>query len=399
MKLIVIRFTKAIFFVVLFFSCNNESVSDKNLVTKKNEIEISFKEFDKSKITERLKELISDLHKGKIDKKFLLDENLGLTESTLSIIKDEFFSKDKETIQKRIDLINLYPTSKGQYLISLSFTSLSTEGFTEIDFIVDLIAVEELGETYFTIPLRYYTRHWSKEAVGKITYNFRGNLNLDRASLFDQKNNIIATNLGTKPEFLNFYITDNYQEILKLRGFKYKSSSKGDYRDGYGVVDNTIFAVMGNEDFSHDMLHYYSSSIHNKADRNWIVEEGLAYLWGNAYYGDLRGETITQSKLVQRLSDYIKENPDENLLELFNEDSKVFEDIAPEISTQSIITGVILSELRRTNGLNTVVALIEIGRKDSKATFLEELQKLGIDKQNFHSYVSRAILNYLKYSS
>ena len=88
---------------------------------------------------------------------------------------------------------------------------------------------------------------------------------------------------------LNFYLCDNYQEILQLLGFDYDLSANGTTRDGYGVISQSIFSVMHHEDFSHDIFHYYSGKVNERSNRNWITEEGIAYSWGNVYYTDKNG--------------------------------------------------------------------------------------------------------------
>ena len=96
---------------------------------------------------------------------------------------------------------------------------------------------------------------------------------------------------------------------IHLLGFGYSLYSNGKYRDGYGVDTKTIFAVMNNEDFSHDMFHYYSGQINKRENRNWITEEGIAYAWGNAYYTDKNGEMISNKRLITELKDYLAKNP------------------------------------------------------------------------------------------
>jgi hypothetical protein len=56
-------------------------------------------------------------------------------------------------------------------------------------------------------------------------------------------------------------------------GYEYRATSNGKTRNGYGVVANTIFSVMHNEDFSHDLFHYYSAKIRSN-EENWYAEEG-----------------------------------------------------------------------------------------------------------------------------
>ena len=187
-------------------------------------------------------------------------------------------------------------------------------------------------------------------------------------------------------------MTDNYQEILQLLGFGYSLNSNGSYRDGYGVKNKTIFAVMNNEDFSHDMFHYYSGKINKGVNRNWITEEGIAYLWGNAYYTDKNGEMITNKKLVLELKNYLSKNPNTNLFEIFSKNENIFNHIAPEVSVRSTISGVIANQVEKKKGLKGILSLINAGSQNRLESYLKMTNELlEINKNNFNKKVLKLI--------
>lgn len=189
-------------------------------------------------------------------------------------------------------------------------------------------------------------------------------------------------------------MTDNFQEISELLSFGYSVYSNGKYKDGYGVDSKTIFAIMGNEDFSHDTFHYYSGQINKRENRNWITEEGIAYAWGNAYYTDKNGKMITQKRLVLKLQDYLSKNPDTNLYELFIDNKKIFNNIAPEISVRSVISGIITNKVEMEKGEDGISKLINAGRKNRLESYLIVTDELiGINKENFNSKVAKLIKN------
>ncbi|UII76327.1 hypothetical protein LV716_00610 [Flagellimonas sp. HMM57] len=178
-------------------------------------------------------------------------------------------------------------------------------------------------------------------------------------------------------------------------GFKYSLFPNGKYRDGYGVDSKTIFAIMSNEDFSHDIFHYYSGKINKREDRNWITEEGIAYLWGNAYYTDNNGEMITHQRLVLELHNYLSKNPKTNLYELFKSNKKIFHHIAPEISVRSTISGIIAQEIETKKGKEGITKLINAGRENRLESYLKATDELiGINKKNFNVIVKKLIENY-----
>ena len=57
-----------------------------------------------------------------------------------------------------------------------------------------------------------------------------------------------------------------------MLGHDYDAESAGDYRNGSWVGDS-IFAVMHNEDYSHDLVHGYVLKIRTNT-RNSTAEEG-----------------------------------------------------------------------------------------------------------------------------
>ena len=149
---------------------------------------------------------------------------------------------------------------------------------------------------------------------------------------------------------------------------------------------------MNNEDFSHDMFHYYSGQINKRENRNWITEEGIAYAWGNAYYTDKNGKMISNKRLITELKDYLAKNPNTDLFELFSKNEKIFNNIAPEISVRSTISGIIASQIEKKKGMEGILKLINAGRKDRLENYLKVTNELiGINKDNFNLKVVKLI--------
>jgi hypothetical protein len=185
---------------------------------------------------------------------------------------------------------------------------------------------------------------------------------------------------------------ENYQEVQRLLGIGFSIYKNSKYRTGYGVSANTIFSIMNNEDFSRDVFHHYSSKVNKHENRNWITEEGIAYLWGNAYYTDPDGEMITHQKLVNELKKHLSENPDVELLNLFENDIKIFNHIAPEISVRSTISGVIANQVEKLKGADGISKLINAGSENQLDNFLKTTNLLlRINKENFNLKVKELL--------
>ena len=343
-----------------------------------------------------LQAFFSEMAQGEINDQWLTADKAALTKSQLQELANYEIHKDSSvTDLQDKQLINLYPISANQYFISISYCREGQDSNPILFYVINLIATKEKDKFTFSVPLDYFTRYWKTQTVGNITYHFRGEIKVGRAKLFDEKNTEIANKMGLSPEKMDFYMCDDFQEISKLLGFEYSVFSNGKYRDGYGVDSKTIFAIQNNEDFSHDIFHYYSSQINDRSNRNWVTEEGIAYLWGNAYYTDQEGEMITHERLVEELKKYLKKNSEADLYHLFEENVKLFNDIAPEISVRSTISGIIAKEVEAKHGMDGIMKLINAGRKDKVENYLRVTNELlKINKENFNLKVKELIDKY-----
>jgi hypothetical protein len=294
---------------------------------------------------------------------------------TISVLKDLQAVINDSTSKKQ--LINMYPVAAGQYFISMAV--MTPNGSAPVlKKIINLIGNDRSGKITFALPLNYLSRSWKTRTVGNITYHYPDAINIDRAKRFDKKNTVISTKLGLQPERMNFYLCDNYQEILNLLGLGYDAESNGRVKDGYGVDGNCIFSVMHNEDFSHDTFHYYAAKV-RKAQRNTAAEEGIAYSWGNAYYTDDKGEMILQKDLVVQLRLFLQQHPQAGLYDMFIKNLVVFNSMA---KVRSVISGIICDEVERQKGVSGIIALINCGKGDDN--YLAAVDTLiNINKTNF----------------
>lgn len=164
-------------------------------------------------------------------------------------------------------------------------------------------------------------------------------------------------------------------------GYAYDLGYNGVTRRGAGVIDNTIFSVMGNEDFSHDLFHDYSYRIRT-GRRNGAAEEGIAYSWGNAYYVDGQGGTITMSELVPDLRNYMSAHSGVSLLALFREGGDGFSPLAPEVSARNTIAALLSDEVERRKGVEGIRELINCGAGDDNY-FVKLNELIGVNPANF----------------
>jgi hypothetical protein len=312
---------------------------------------------------------------------------LGKDSSALLVALDsQLAQKDYDSIAPlTLELINYYPLDKNQYWLSIS---CSQE--TELYAILSFIAVKEKSRYTFQVPLGYLTRHWQTKHIGRITYHYADTIDVRRARAFEKRNETIAKMLGLKPDSLGIYLTDNLQDIMPLLGYTYDVTTVGRTRSGYMVSTDTIFAILHNEDFSHDLIHYYVAKVRTNV-RNGVAEEGLAYYWGDAYYPDSSGNSIDYAAQLKALKQYLREHPDSSLLSLFQNSPKPFSNLAPEMSIRSVISARLFQAVDQARGIDGIKALINCGRGDDN--YFRTLDSLtGIDRANFDTRL-RALLN------
>ena len=338
------------------------------------------------KILTAMDTLLVHISKGKINPDEINSDGAALNNSIISSLNGagyDPFTKDSTFYKPQ--LINLYALSVNQYFASVAFTGSDNTIRLVFDFYVDI----KSDKVTFSIPLHYHTKNWRTIVIGNITYHYNDHINMANAQSFNAKNTKIATKLGLKPERLDFYLCDNYQQVLELMGYSYDSQSAGVVNEGYGVDEHTIFSIMHNEDFSHDLFHHYAGKVRVNP-RNSAAEEGVAYNWGNAYYADDNGHMISPEQLVPELKIYLEQHPQISLLELFTKNPPV---LTHQTKVRSLLSSIICKEIEKENGVNAIKELINCGTGDGNY-FTVVNKFININPSNFNIKVAELIKKY-----
>ena len=379
-----------LFFFCCCFLCLLLQVDVKAQIDIKYPTKVSQQIGDNSRmvILGQIDSLLSDIQKGKIRTALISTEDSTLNRSIFMSIRS--LLNGKELVSNNIDLINLYKIGPYKYWATIAFTNKSVLNKSRIKLIFSIIIDWNIkDEISFSTPLRYLTKDWKIKRIKNIHYYYLGNFKRRNAVFFAKKNKQISELLGTKRENFNFYLCYNYQDILSLLGYTYDESSFGIIRDGYGVDSHTIFSIMHNEDFSHDLLHYYSAKIRTKT-RNSLADEGFAYLLGNAYYTNSQGEMINYKDLIKQFKNFLIKNPDSTISKLFKSNSHIFPEMASEISGRSLIAAIMCDMVLYKKGKIGVRKLLNCGSGDDN--FFNALNDLvNVDENNYTS----AVQNYL----
>jgi hypothetical protein len=277
------------------------------------------------------------------------------------------------------EIINCYPLDTQIYRVMVACrTGDSLRQIFTLD--VEL----RQGQATVDLPLWHDTRNWSATQVGTIHYFYDHDFDPNAARDFDEANRTLANKLGLKAEFFDFYLSDNYQQIMQWLGLIYDSQTAGDTRDGFNI-EQTIFAIQHNEDFSHDLVHYYVYKV-RKGPRNSYAEEGVAYYWGNAYYPDARNRMITFERLKTDLRTYLAVHADVDLLTLFRQNQRGVFGPAKEVSMRSTLSSIIAEYIEKEYGTSGILQLLNCGA--GEAQYFAVTQSLaGINTANFNARI------------
>jgi hypothetical protein len=240
------------------------------------------------------------------------------------------------------------------------------------------------GHTTIDLPLWRDTRNWSATQVGTIHYHYDHDFEPNAAHDFDETNRRIASKLGLPVDSFEFYLSDNYQQIMQWLGLAYDSQTAGETRDGFNI-EQTIFAIQHSEDFSHDLVHYYVYKV-RKGPRNSYAEEGVAYYWGNAYYPDAQGRMITLERLKADLRAYLVVHSDADMLTLFRQNQRGVFGPAKEVSVRSTLSGIIAEYIEKKYGTSGILQLLNCGAGETN--YFAVTQSLaGINAANFNARI------------
>ena len=340
-------------------------------------------------IINSLDKLLISIDNEKLDTTLVSNENMDFNRNFFADLKG---IEQKDTIQKyfRGQLINLYPIENKQYLLTLTYTKEN-----EIGRILTFLAKENNGKIVFASPIQYNTKYWKSAKIGTLTYFFPDTIDTKLAESFNQKNIAIAKKLGLPVQNWDVYMCRNYQEVLQIQGYFYEFTQNGKINSGWIVDPKTLFSVMNDEDFSHDVFHIYAHKIRGEKRRNYTAEEGIAYLWGNAYYPTGKtGKAPEQKDLVPLLRQYLQTYKDVMLLDLFEKNPDVLAEYGypKPIMVKSVISGIICEEIEKQKGEDGIIELIKCGSGDEN--YFKSIEKLiGINRDNFNVEVKKLIFS------
>lgn len=172
-----------------------EITNAQSLIFKPNYLKYELDSSTKSKILTSLDTLFFQINSGKIKEELINKDNAELNMSIMQSFAGIEENKEDSSLDfYKKQLINIYPNSPTEFWISLAFIREENNKPPILQNIINLIATNTNNNIVFSIPVKYLTKTWKTETIGKITYFFRDRINGERAAKFNAKNGIIAIN-------------------------------------------------------------------------------------------------------------------------------------------------------------------------------------------------------------
>ena len=352
-------------------------------------LKISTLNSDEKRISLALGQLFVD-NKSGIEKSTLIadanrSENIFLLKQ-IKMIEDSIKNGRRE-------LINFYEIDPDRYLLKIA--SYETDRIRAIYSLIAIIADEKIT---FSSPIRNRTKFWKKKLIGDVRYVYKDTLNEKTAKKFNDRSIYIAKKFGLKPKKLSYYKCSNYEEVQRILGIDFDTKSAGSVQSSE-AFDNTIITGVDTENFEHDVFHMYiETKFPDDANRNFTAEEGYANSIADAYYAKKSGEVISRRELVGYLREHLEKNPKADLLEMFQENPRVYfqlkndvsEEVFDYLSVKSTIASLICDRVEREKGLDGLIKLFRSG-KGEDAFFRSVGELIGLDRSNFDEKVRMLI--------
>ncbi len=269
------------------------------------------------------------------------------------------------------------------FVIRTLFATVTDSGFCRPFCITQVGAAREDGKYKLCNMLSINTRLWRRETVGSITFIFPPSHHFDRG-LAERMNTFvdsIATIWDVRPFPVEFYLSDDLSDIMKMRGFDFYVG-EGYNRGTGGVADianRIVYGAGQNEWYPHEFVHIYVNPLFPKAHNYFL--EGYAALLGGS-----RGHELSWH--MKRIEQYLEEHPDldlNNLLGFWHFDA---------VTDPKYVFGGLLCEMAlRKGGLPALKRLLSYGSDDKD--FYAAIEDLfGVEQQSLNKFIRTGLKKY-----
>ena len=209
-------------------------------------------------------------------------------------------------------------------------------------------------------------------------------------------NNYLAKEFNVEPMRFDYFVANNARDIVDIWGYEYmKRMYIPNQTGGIASVHNKlIYAGNNSEYYPHELVHLYTFNMVPKDYHFWIGE-GIA-----TFYGGSGGYTLDWH--LQKLRDFLKENPNYDLSNIDTLDTEI-PNGEYKTDFRYVIGGFLMKKVYKKHGVKGLLDALHVtggsvkefhksgSTNDAFFNFLKN--KLGLEKDDFDSYINREIKN------
>ena len=295
-------------------------------------------------------------------------------------------------------IIGIFPVEKNYYALKSAFTHIDEKGEIHLDTITSVYAKKIKGKYLLISSAEYYKDVLEHHRVGNINYYVHPfhKFDIEKANKMNEFNIFLANEFNTKPMEFDYFVANNARDIVDIWGYEYvKRMYIPNQTGGIASIHNKlIYAGNNSEYYPHELVHLYTYELVPKDYHFWIGE-GIA-----TFYGGSGGYTLDWH--LEKLKSFLNENPNYDLSDIDRLDTEI-PNGEYKTDFRYVIGGFLMKKVYEKHGVEGLMEALQItggnakefhksgGSNEDFFNFLKE--KLGIEKQDFDSYIKREIKN------
>ncbi len=276
-----------------------------------------------------------------------------------------------------LDIVRLDTT--GQLQVKIAFMGVDSTGRCDLRAIYNVMAVKA-GRSYrFGTVFERNLSKWKKMTVGRITYVYKDELNLQLAREMDKFNEQFAERFHQEPITFTYYKCADPVELYCLYGFDYTPAMYLAPTGGRWVMwDTAFFAANNSEWYPRELVAYYLVKIFG-GQTNEIIREGYA-----TYIAGTTGRSLDE--VLKIVASFYRSHPDRKILVDLEEGYR----IQGFLYLVYPIGGLICREVEVRSGSEGIRRLFQIGNgEDGFYRAVDSL--LGVSRSQLEAFLRRKL--------
>ena len=293
-------------------------------------------------------------------------------------------------------IIGIFPAYNDYYALKSAFTHVDEAGEIHLDTITSVYA-KKFGKEYLLISsAEYYKSVLEHHKIGNINYYVHPlhPFDKEKAEKMEAFNQYLAKEFNVEPIEFDYFVANNARDIVEIWGYEYMNRMFIPNQTGgvASVRNKIIYSGNNSEYYPHELVHLYTYNLVPKSNHFWIGE-GIA-----TYFGGSSGYTLDEH--LEKLRLFLNENPEFDLSDIDALNTTI-PNGEYKTDFRYVIGGFLMKQVYEKYGIEGLLEALEVksgnvkefhkydGTNDGFFNFLHK--KLGIEKENFDSYIKGEI--------